>query len=62
MMTAAVPGLAALSAVLLLDEPMGWNLALGLVLVTTGIVFGVRTAPPAPAPAIVAVPLPRSGH
>lgn len=51
MLTAVVPGLAALSAVLLLDEPMGWNLALGLALVTAGIVFGVRAGPPAPAPA-----------
>lgn len=62
MMTAAVPGLAALSAVLLLGEPMGWSLALGLVLVTIGIVFGVRVEPPAAAPSIVAAPVPRSGH
>lgn len=56
MLTAIVPGLAALSAVLLLGEPMGWNLALGLALVTTGIVFGVRAGPPEPAPAIAAAP------
>ena len=56
MLTAIVPGLAALSAVLLLGEPMGWNLALGLALVTAGIVFGVRMAPGAPAPAIIAAP------
>lgn len=56
MLTAIVPGLAALSAVWLLGEPMGWNLALGLALVTTGIVFGVRVAAPVPASAIVATP------
>ena len=44
MMTAVVPGLAALSAVLLLGEPLHWNLAAGLALVTLGIVFGVRPA------------------
>lgn len=51
MMTAVVPGLAALAAVLILDEPLHWNLALGLALVTLGIVFGVRPAllPPIPA-------------
>lgn len=56
MLTAVVPGLAALSAVLILDEPLQWNLALGLALVTLGIVFGVRVAAAAaggaaPAPA-----------
>ena len=63
MMTAVVPGLAALAAVLLLDEPMGWNLALGLALVTMGIVFGVRAGPVAPvvvSPVAVAVPAGRS--
>jgi drug/metabolite transporter (DMT)-like permease len=63
MMTAVVPGLAALSAVLLLGEPLGWNLALGLALVTMGIVFGVRLGPAPPvaaAPAVVAVPAGRS--
>lgn len=60
MLTAVVPGLAALSAVLLLGEPMGWNLALGLVLVTTGIVFGVRIGPAvAMAPLVAAVPAAR---
>lgn len=42
MMTSVVPGLASLSAVLILGEPVSWNLAIGLVLVTVGIVFGVR--------------------
>jgi len=42
MITALVPGLSALGAVLFLDEPLSWNLWAGLVLVTTGIVFGVR--------------------
>ena len=54
-MTSVVPGLAALSAVLLLGEPMGWNLALGLALVTTGIVFGVRMGP---LPPVVPTPVP----
>ncbi|MBL8339113.1 MAG: DMT family transporter, partial [Rhodoferax sp.] len=43
MITALVPGLSALGAVLLLGEPLHWNLALGLVLVSVGIVFGVRS-------------------
>ncbi len=42
MMTALVPGLSALGAVVLLGEPMGWNLLAGLALVTCGILFGVR--------------------
>jgi drug/metabolite transporter (DMT)-like permease len=42
MITALVPGLSALGAVLLLGEPLHWNLAVGLVLVTGGILFGVR--------------------
>ncbi len=44
MITALVPGLSALGAVVLLGEPMSWNLAAGLVLVTCGILFGVRQA------------------
>lgn len=45
MITALVPGLSALGAVILLDEPMYWNLLAGLLLVTAGILFGVqRTA------------------
>ncbi len=42
MITALVPGLSAFCAVLLLDEPLYWNLASGLALVTLGILFGVR--------------------
>jgi len=46
MITALVPGLSALGAVLFLGEPLHWNLATGLALVTIGILFGVRTAKP----------------
>ena len=42
MITALVPGLSALGAVLLLGEPLGWNLLAGLALVTAGILLGVR--------------------
>jgi len=42
MITALVPGLSALGAVLFLGEPLYWNLLAGLALVTVGIVFGVR--------------------
>jgi drug/metabolite transporter (DMT)-like permease len=42
MMTAIVPALSAISAVILLNEPMYWNLMAGLALVTCGILFGVR--------------------
>ncbi len=44
MITALVPGLSAIGAVLLLGEPLGWNLVAGLALVTSGILFGVRAA------------------
>ncbi|MGF6527579.1 DMT family transporter [Variovorax sp. PvP013] len=44
MITALVPGLSAIGAVLLLDEPLYWNLIVGLLLVTAGILFGVRKA------------------
>jgi len=44
MITALVPGLSALGAVLLLGEPLGWGLLVGLALVTAGILFGVRAA------------------
>ena len=47
MITALVPGLSALGAVWFLNEPMHWNLLAGLALVTGGILFGVRQAPPA---------------
>lgn len=42
MITALVPGLSAMGAVVVLDEPMHWNLLAGLALVTCGILFGVR--------------------
>ena len=57
MITAVVPGLSALAAVLILGEPLAWNLMLGLALVTMGIVFGVRSVAPAPQP----VPLASDG-
>ena len=44
MITALVPGLSALGAVIFLREPLGWNLPAGLALVTAGILFGVRVA------------------
>jgi drug/metabolite transporter (DMT)-like permease len=44
MLTAVVPGLSALSAALVLGEPLPWNVLAGLTLVTLGIVFGVRQA------------------
>ncbi len=42
MITALVPGLSAMGAVVLLGEPMHWHLLAGLALVTCGILFGVR--------------------
>jgi drug/metabolite transporter (DMT)-like permease len=57
MMTSVVPALASLSAVLILDEPLHWNLAIGLALVTLGIVFGVRVGS-APEAASVRLPVP----
>ena len=44
MITALVPGLSAVAAAAFLSEPLPWNLAVGLTLVTVGIVFGVRAA------------------
>ncbi len=44
MLTALVPGLSAMGAVLFLGEPLGVNLVAGLALVTVGIVVGVRAA------------------
>ena len=41
MITALVPGLSALAAVVFLHEPLQWNLLAGLALVTVGILFGV---------------------
>lgn len=48
MITALVPGLSALGAVVFLGEPLGWNLWAGLALVTAGILFGVRAVRPPP--------------
>ena len=42
MITAVVPGLSAVSAALVLGEPLPWNVLAGLALVSAGIVFGVR--------------------
>jgi drug/metabolite transporter (DMT)-like permease len=56
MITAVVPGLSALGAVIFLGEPLYWNLLAGLALVTAGIVFGVRAQarPAASAPDSIA--------
>lgn len=56
MITAVVPGLSALGAVMFLGEPLYWNLLAGLALVTAGIVFGVRAQakPVANAPDLIA--------
>ena len=56
MITALVPGLSAVGAVLLLGEPLYWNLVVGLLLVTAGILFGIRrsTMPATPEPAMPA--------
>ena len=50
MITALVPGLSAIGAVLFLGEPLHWNLVAGLALVTTGILLGVLRKSPAPTP------------
>jgi len=50
MITAVVPGLSAIGAVVFLDEPMYWNLIAGLLLVTGGILLGVLRTRQAPAP------------
>jgi drug/metabolite transporter (DMT)-like permease len=44
MITALVPGLSALGAVVFLGEPLSGTLLAGLALVTLGILFGVRAA------------------
>jgi drug/metabolite transporter (DMT)-like permease len=44
MLTAIVPGLSALGAVIFLGEPLGIHLIMGLSLVTLGIVVGVRAS------------------
>lgn len=41
MITALVPGLSAVGAVIFLHEPLHWNLVAGLLLVTAGILLGV---------------------
>ena len=56
MITALVPGLSALGAVVFLGEPLHWNLAAGLALVTVGILFGVRAARPRPQPGMATEP------
>jgi drug/metabolite transporter (DMT)-like permease len=48
MITSVVPPLSALGAVFLLNEPLHWNLVVGLVLATVGIGFGVKSVTPAP--------------
>ena len=48
MITSVVPPMSAMGAVMLLGEPLGWNLVVGLALTTIGIVFGVKSATPAP--------------
>jgi drug/metabolite transporter (DMT)-like permease len=54
MITALVPGLSALGAVVFLGEPMYWNLIAGLLLVTAGILFGVQRMRAASVPAAAA--------
>ena len=54
MITALVPGLSALGAVVFLGEPLGWHLLLGLVCVTVGILFGVQRSALKPALAVKA--------
>lgn len=49
MITALVPGLSAIGAVVFLDEPLYWNLIAGLLLVTAGILLGVLRKSQAPA-------------
>jgi drug/metabolite transporter (DMT)-like permease len=44
MLTAVVPGLSAIGAVIFLGETLTWNLVAGLALVTAGIIVGVRAA------------------
>ena len=58
MITALVPGLSALGAVVFLGEPLYWNLMAGLLLVTAGILFGVQRAPAA---AVQPLAAPRGG-
>ncbi|MFN3377228.1 MAG: DMT family transporter [Burkholderiaceae bacterium] len=62
MITALVPGLSAMGAVVFLGEPLHWNLGAGLVLVTAGILAGVlrSTTPAAPPAPPAAATAPRS--
>lgn len=60
MITALVPGLSALSAVIFLGEPLHGHLLLGLGLVTGGILFGVRMAPVAATVVLLVEPESRS--
>lgn len=54
MITALVPGLSAMGAVVFLNEPLHWNLVAGLLLVTGGILLGVlRRQPAPPGPAVL---------
>jgi drug/metabolite transporter (DMT)-like permease len=46
MITSVTPPMSALCAVIFLGEPLGWNLVIGLVLTTIGIVFGVKSVAP----------------
>ena len=55
MLTAIVPGSSAIAAVVFLNEPLYWNLVVGLVLVTLGIVVGVRAASKAPTASVANV-------
>lgn len=55
MITALVPGLSALGAVVFLAEPLHWNLIAGLLLVTAGILFGVQRSGGARALPVAAV-------
>lgn len=59
MITALVPGLSAIGAVIFLDEPMYWNLVAGLLLVTAGILLGVLRKSQA---GVVVPPTPASGR
>ncbi len=60
MLTALVPGLSAMGAVLFLGEPLGVNLVAGLALVTVGILVGVRAAAQGGAPRAAASGAPDS--
>ena len=56
MITALVPGLSAMGAVVFLGEPMYWNLFAGLMLVTAGILLGVLRKSQGAAPPVPVVP------